>query len=522
MKTFAIASLLALSLVAECSSGDQDVDGVTSEEGDCNDTDASIHPTAADVCGDGIDSNCDAVDPTCHLPVELASAGEWDPAQFSTVYEVGPGKSYPELEDVPWESLTPSTLVRIYPRDTPYRSKFVVNVAASEEEPVVIEGVIENGIRPIISGEDAITRPQLDYWNEERSLIKIGGSTLPNNPAGPSWIYLEDLDLQKAKPGYSFTDDAGRKGAYVDNAAAVLLEAGDHLTVRSCVLHEAGNGLFSASSTSAVLIQANSIFGNGNAQSQYEHNTYTESLGIIYEFNHFGPVCSTCSGNNLKDRSAGTIIRYNFIEDASRQIDMVESSSDTLLNDPSYFETFVYGNVLLEGSNSGNSQIMHYGGDGDTPENYRNGTLYLFGNTIVSHRSQSTTLVRISTDAGSADIRGNIVRASSGQNALAIIADAGTVWLEGNWLQSGWVETHEADSTAMITAVNNIEGTEPGFEDEETLNFELANDSACLDIGPAYAEDTAQYPLTYQYMLHQSGATRAFDGAPDLGGIERP
>jgi hypothetical protein len=41
---------------------DQDNDGYTTEEGDCNDQDPNISPTAADLVGDDYDQNCDGVD----------------------------------------------------------------------------------------------------------------------------------------------------------------------------------------------------------------------------------------------------------------------------------------------------------------------------------------------------------------------------------------------------------------------------------------------------------------------------
>ena len=66
----------------------------------------------------------------------------------------------------------------------------------------------------------------------------------------------------------------------------------------------------------------------------YEHNAYTEALGIVYQFNHFGPLCASCLGNNLKDRSAGTVVRYNWIEGGNRQLDLVESDSATYRADP--------------------------------------------------------------------------------------------------------------------------------------------------------------------------------------------
>ena len=41
---------------------DQDCDGFTTADGDCDDTDASVYPFAGDAYGDGVDSDCDTLD----------------------------------------------------------------------------------------------------------------------------------------------------------------------------------------------------------------------------------------------------------------------------------------------------------------------------------------------------------------------------------------------------------------------------------------------------------------------------
>ncbi|MDP2309634.1 MAG: putative metal-binding motif-containing protein [Pseudomonadota bacterium] len=43
---------------------DDDEDGWTEVDGDCNDADATIHPEATEVAGDGVDSDCDGADDT--------------------------------------------------------------------------------------------------------------------------------------------------------------------------------------------------------------------------------------------------------------------------------------------------------------------------------------------------------------------------------------------------------------------------------------------------------------------------
>ena len=53
---------------------DGDLDGVTVEEGDCDDTLASVNPYATDLVGDGIDQNCDGIDGTDEDGDGIASA----------------------------------------------------------------------------------------------------------------------------------------------------------------------------------------------------------------------------------------------------------------------------------------------------------------------------------------------------------------------------------------------------------------------------------------------------------------
>src|SRR5690606_26101384 len=186
--------------------------------------------------------------------------------------------------------------------------------------------------------------------------------------------------------------------------------------------------------TRDILIQGNYIHGNGNVGRAFEHNAYTAAIGIVYEGNRFGPLRAGSVGNALKDRSAGLVVRYNWIEGGNRQLDLTEGDdTDAIPAHPSYRRTWVYGNVLIEPDGAGNSQIVHYGGDNQDTALYRKGVLHFFHNTVVSLRSGNTTLMRLSTDDETADVRNNVLFVAAPGWRLAMLDGSGTLLLGHNW-----------------------------------------------------------------------------------------
>jgi hypothetical protein len=63
---------------------DNDGDGYTEAEGDCNDGDPAIHPGAKEICGDGIDNNCNGkIDEACSVLGDLDGDGDVDQADYA-------------------------------------------------------------------------------------------------------------------------------------------------------------------------------------------------------------------------------------------------------------------------------------------------------------------------------------------------------------------------------------------------------------------------------------------------------
>lgn len=444
----------------------------------------------------------------------------------ATTYEVGDGKSYTSIGAVPWESLNAGDTVLIYWRSTPYKEKWVICRQGTSAAPITVRGVAgPSGQFPQIDGNGATTRLALDYWNETRGVLKIGGASVPADTT-PQYIIIDSLEIFGARPPNTFTDDAGNPGMYDNNAAAVYVEKGQHLTIRNCVLHDCGNGLFigpnSNPVTGDVLVERNYIYSNGNVGSAYEHNTYTEAIGITYQYNRFGPLLSGAQGNSLKDRSAGLMVRYNWLEGGNRELDLVDADgTPAIVNDPSYHTTFVYGNVIIEPAGDGNKQLTHYGGDSGVTASYRKGTLYFYCNTCVSNRTDSTTLFRLSTNEEHCDARDNVFYAVAAGNSVALLDQTGVLDLTHNWFKPGY----RSSFSTLLGTINDdgtsVTGSAPGFVNEAGQDYHLAPASACIDA--ATALNGAVLPannVTQQYVKHQAGEPRPNAGAFDLGGFE--
>ncbi len=443
----------------------------------------------------------------------------------ATDYEVGPGQAYAAIGDVPWESLGPGDRVLIHWRAAPYQEKWVIARRGTAAQPIVVRGVPgPAGELPVIDGRDAVTRLALDYWNEERGVIKIGGASIPPDTL-PAHIVIENLDVRSGRPPYTFTDDAGTVRTYADNAASIYAEKAEHLVIRNTVMRDSGNGLFVGAfdgDTRDVLIEGNWIHDNGIQGSGFQHNSYTAALGIVFQENHYGPLRPGCDGNNLKDRSAGQVVRYNWIEGGNRQLDLVDAEdTPVLVSHPSYRQTFVYGNVLIEPDGAGNSQILHYGGDSGSTADYRKGTLYFHNNTMVSTRSGNTTLMRLSTNDESADARNNLLYVTASGDRLAMLASAGTLDISHNWLKPGWVASHGTLIGTLNDDGTSVEGADPGFVDEGAQDFHLDGGSACIDSATVLHPDSLPaHDVLRQYVSHQAGEERPWDPPLDIGGFE--
>lgn len=460
-------------------------------------------------------------------------------------YEVGPGLAFTSIGSVPWESLKAGDTVRIHWRETPYREKILIRGQGTASQPIVVCGVAgPQGQLPVLDGENATTRPSMGYRvvaGEVRGLIHVSWGA--GDPWGykPEHVVIQGLHIRNAFREYTFTNSSGQSATYFPNAAGIFIERGESITVRGVRITGNGNGIFVASGDSEetlsrnITLERSVLAGNGTVtvSNDRHHNIYTEAVGMMIQFNDLGPLRSGSQGSILKDRSAGTIIRYNRIEGGARSIDLVEAQDSwpMVQNLPEYRRTLVYGNLIVNNP-GGPTYMIHYGGDSGLMNTYRKGTLYFYHNTVVVRANQNdqwrTILFDVSTNDETVDARNNIVfvrPATAGQSHtnMSWMRSAGILNLGTNWATPNlWSFRDGVTPTGAVNGLTNVLTNvvnDPGFADEAENDFGITETSPVVNAGSALHPTPIGlgYSVDAEYVHPASGKSRAANETPDLG-----
>lgn len=525
-----------------------------------------VLPMVLAACGGG-NSNTGtqdaATDPQAYRAVPLS--GSWPPPVTTSpgtacstaitgthqTYNVGPGRTYTELTEVPWLNLQAGDVVNIYYRSTPYRTKFGLRAQGTAAAPVVINGVTDvNCNRPEISGNAAITASDAraaGYGADIQNFALIAIHRAPTDAWDthtPKYITIQNLRLTGAKVGNPFTNNAGTSGAYDNFAAAIYAVRVHNLTVENCDITSNGVGIFtntkgsSADDYSAnVIIRRNRIYLNGNVGRQTEHNLYVQARRALYEGNFIG---QAYGGSSLKDRSSGTVIRYNKILASARALDLVESEEEYFSNvktDPLYNHAWVYGNIIVNDYQAPAGfavNMVHWGYD-NSFANARKGNLFFYANTLVNNVPQSTfwyvSPFQIGQDgvadpATTIEVASNVFWQQSNSEWRFLSHGVGVLAFKGtNYVPSVWYPTNPSyTADVRTTGATLTTGNNPLLD----ASFMPQASSPTLDhggVGPSMTPsgiNAANLLVTHQYAEGRGMALRPTQGmAADLGAQER-
>jgi hypothetical protein len=248
----------------------------------------------------------------------------------------------------------------------------------------------------------------------------------------------------------------------------------------------------------------------------------------VYQQNRFGQLRFGAGGNALKDRSAGTVIRYNWIDGGAHLLDLVEPEDSRKITgvDPRFRRTYVYGNVLMNGPLDGFS-VVHYGGDNGNATLYRKGTLFFFNNTVIIRGDEKTrwgtAIFRLETSDETADVRNNIVF-RQGSTHLLLVDGPGRLRLGTNWVSDGFAQRLRPEPGMVpVTGLERlVVGRDSPFVDGDRGDLRVRPGSDAARPGDALAPDVAAEFLPGQvYVPHQKvRAIAAGKGRTTLGALE--
>lgn len=468
---------------------------------------------------------------------------------------------------MPWYKLAPGDTVFIHYQPIPYYEKFLISTRGTRDKWIRIVGVPgANGELPVVSGKNATTSANMHYhWPaasgssaiQNLGVVQIAAGAGERAPL-PAYIEIANLRIQDGFSSNQFTAEDGSRASYDAFAACIYARSVQHLIVRDNVLTGCGQGFYNWTGSGSAwwdglqidtVVRGNYFYDNGHPGSYREHQSYTESDGVTYEYNHFGPMRAGAMGSQLKDRSAGTVIRYNYIERSPSgwMIDLVEPENgyEALGAKLTYKQTFVYGNVLISsGTSSVAPNMVHWNEDhqaGRGRAQQSDNRLFFYHNTILvsADRSDFREFHLFNTTwggyecapaapAGIIDIRNNIVAAiartpSGGPPATRFAYCNHTNLAFGsNWVSPGWL----AGTSGTVTGASSlVSAGSPGFIN--TTDLRLTTGSAAAGIGRALAPEVTDNSLrqslvpSLQYVPHQRVTTRSTSGdGSDAGAFE--
>jgi hypothetical protein len=269
------------------------------------------------------------------------------------------------------------------------------------------------------------------------------------------------------------------------NGAGIRNEA-NNLTVCNGYFHDNENGILGGGGT--VLIEYSEFDHNGQCPPNFgcAHNMYIDGGNLFtlrYSYTH-----RAHEGHTVKSRAKENHILYN-------RIMSEEGDTSYEINLPNGGLSFIIGNLIQQGPNTGNPTIIQYGEDG-VPADGRKNEIYIVNNTIVN-------------DLPASIHPGTFVSLSGGPTAFFV----NNIFAGGGGVPSG----------AGITSTTNLSTptSSTGLVNAAVFDYHLTSTSPARNAGtdPGAAASFSLAP-TSQYVHPTNRQDRPINGTIDIGAYE--
>ncbi len=330
----------------------------------------------------------------------------------------------------------------------------------------------------VYTGQDALAA-----WTQNQLVIRgVGGQAhLQANGAyiwGKAiWVLAgDDITVENIEFSGAAVPD--------QNGAGIRLD-GNGMTIRYCYFHNNENGILTAASSSGDILVEHTEFGYNGFGGGQTHNIYvnqTNSLTFRYNYSHHANI-----GHTLKSRARENYIYYN------RIMDEQTGNSSRLIDISNGGFTIIMGNLLMQGENAENNNLIGYGLEGLSNANSE---LHVINNTMVNKRVASCIFVAIQSGTPIANIRNNIFAGSG------TLISGTTTAISNNYVNP------------TISSLN--------FINEANYNYELSSNSPAINYGTVLpsANGTSLTPNQYYNHPLDFGARVISDAVIDAGAYE--
>ncbi|MCL2781133.1 MAG: Ig-like domain repeat protein, partial [Actinomycetia bacterium] len=263
---------------------------------------------------------------------------------------------------------------------------------------------------------------------------------------------------------------------YDGNGAGIRAE-GTGLTVTNSSFHDNEMGLLEGivDPNSDILIEHSEFYRCGGGDG-YTHNLYiggVRSLTVIGSYFWGANV-----GNEVKSRAANNTIVGNLIDDA-------DGTASWSIDLPNGGQSLIAGNVVVQGPNSENSNLVNYGQEGFTAG--WSHELWMVNNTFVNKKTGGTFLMM--QPGSSANVFNNLFVGPGDLYNLPLASEGGNMRL--------------ADAT--------------GFVDPDNDDYRLLASSPAIDQGVAVP---TQWRALWEYVAPLDYMARPVVGPVDVGAYE--
>lgn len=276
-----------------------------------------------------------------------------------------------------------------------------------------------------------------------------------------------------------------------DHNGAGIRQQGANLHIVRCRFDGNEMGILSGNiANSTTVIEYSEFVNSGSTLNPgYQHNVYINHIDtLVFRYNYSHDAIA--EGHELKSRAHYNFIEYNRIAN--------ETSVDSRTIDlPNGGTSVIVGNIIEQGPNSANSNLLGYGLEGlSNPAPH---TLYVAHNTFVNRKST-----------------GSFIQAANGTD---------TVYLHNNILAGAHTGGYLIGTPVTLDSAGNLLAdliADAGFNDPVLYDYHLQAGSAARDHGLLQNRYVLGHSLDalLEYADTCNHSLRPMDGIPDAGAFE--